>query len=150
MTKYSWKELCNLYFNLGCIFVRLVVNILLCAITQLKVQSGGQNNRKGGGLMEFEFLSEVIGDLVRRRRKELNLAQADVCRYAHISQGQLSRIENGLRIPSLSLMFRLCRVLNCDISISDIFDKFSSKDKNSKKGKKEDDEKKKGKDGEKS
>lgn len=100
--------------------------------------------------MEFEFLSEAIGDLVRRRRKELNLAQADVCRYAHISQGQLSRIENGLRIPSLALMFRLCHVLNCDISISDIFDKFSSKDKNSKNKKKEDDKKKKGKEGEKS
>ncbi|MBC7323120.1 MAG: helix-turn-helix transcriptional regulator [Acetomicrobium sp.] len=100
--------------------------------------------------MEFEFLSEAIGDLVRQRRKELNLAQADVCRYAHISQGQLSRIENGLRIPSLSLMFRLCRVLNCDISISDIFDKFSSKDKNPKNKKKEDGEKKKGKEGEKS
>jgi transcriptional regulator with XRE-family HTH domain len=100
--------------------------------------------------MEFEFLSEVIGDLVRRRRKELNLAQADVCRYAHISQGQLSRIENGLRIPSLALMLRLCRVLKYDISISDIFDKFSSKDKKSKKDKKEDDEKKKGEEGEKS
>jgi len=100
--------------------------------------------------MEFEILSEIIGDLVRRRRKELNLAQADVCRYAHISQGQLSRIENGLRIPSLALMLRLCHVLKYDISISDIFDKFSSKDKKSKKGKKEDDEKKKGKEGEKS
>ncbi len=92
--------------------------------------------------MEFEFLSEVIGDLVRRRRQELSLAQADVCRDAHISQGQLSRIENGHRVPSLALMLRLCRVLRYDISISDIFNEFLSKDKKSKKDKKDCDKKK--------
>lgn len=58
--------------------------------------------------------------------------------------------KTGFVFLLLLLCLGLCRVLDYDISISDIFDKFLSKDKNSKKKKKGGDEKKKGKEGEKS
>jgi len=50
--------------------------------------------------MDHALLGKIIGNLLRKRRMELNYTQLDVCKAASISQGQLSRIENGLRIPS--------------------------------------------------
>ena len=70
--------------------------------------------------MHYEFLSKVVGYLLRQKRMELNYTQNDVCKAASISQGQLSRIENGARIPSLSLFIRLCKILGCDLSIKEI------------------------------
>jgi len=51
---------------------------------------------------------------------ELNYTQNDVCKAASISQGQLSRIESGARIPSLSLFIKLCEILGCDVSVKEI------------------------------
>ncbi len=70
--------------------------------------------------MHYQFLSKVVGYLLRQKRMELNYTQNDVCKAASISQGQLSRIESGARIPSLSLFIKLCEILGCDVSVKEI------------------------------
>lgn len=82
--------------------------------------------------MDHALLGKIIGNLLRKRRMELNYTQLDVCKAASISQGQLSRIENGLRIPSLALLLDICKKLNWNFNIGDIT-KFLSDDKSSEK-----------------
>ncbi len=82
--------------------------------------------------MDNALLGKIIGNLLRKRRMELNYTQLDVCRAASISQCQLSRIENGFRIPSLALLLNLCRKLDWNLNMSDIT-KFLSDNKASKK-----------------
>jgi len=80
--------------------------------------------------MNHALLGNIIGNLLRKRRMELNYTQLDVCKAASISQCQLSHIKNGLRIPSLALLLDLCKKLNCNLNIRDITN-FLSDDKSS-------------------
>ena len=50
----------------------------------------------------------------------------------HPSPRSLSRIENGLRIPSLAMLLNICKKLNWNFNIGDIT-KFLSDDKSSEK-----------------
>ena len=59
-----------------------------------------------------------LGDMVRDRRRELGLSQADVAERAGISQPALSRIEGGGGIPTLAMLDRLARAMNTTFTIT--------------------------------
>ena len=56
-------------------------------------------------------IKKQIGVNAQRLRVKIGLSQTEVCTKLHISQAQLSRIENGNGI-SLDLLERLAHVLN--------------------------------------
>lgn len=53
-----------------------------------------------------------IGRRIARRRKELGLRQAEVCRRAGISGKYLSCIERAASIPSLEVLTKLAQALD--------------------------------------
>ena len=61
-------------------------------------------------------LGLTFGDFVRTARLAKNLTQQEVATAAKVEQAYLSKVERGLREPSLSIALRLCDVLNLDIN----------------------------------
>ncbi|MBE1491495.1 helix-turn-helix domain-containing protein [Plantactinospora soyae] len=59
---------------------------------------------------ELEPLLEAVGPRLREARKGRNLKLADVAEQTGISVSTLSRLESGLRRPSLDLLIPLARV----------------------------------------
>lgn len=58
----------------------------------------------------------IRGDLIALRRRMLSLSQAELSTLAGISQGTLSKVEQGLKEVSEELLARLAEALNCPIS----------------------------------
>ena len=57
-----------------------------------------------------------IGKRIKLKRKELQLTQTDIFELCGIRSGVLSRIENGTSTPSITLFYKIVRVLDCDIN----------------------------------
>ncbi|MEV5409542.1 helix-turn-helix transcriptional regulator [Thermopolyspora sp. NPDC052614] len=56
--------------------------------------------------------------MVRSRRIEHGLTQAEVAQRAQISQSALSRIEGGGGIPTLAMLDRLARAMGTTFTIT--------------------------------
>ena len=61
---------------------------------------------------EFDIIQAMID-----ARKELNITQKELSERTGITQADISRIENGTRNPSLSMVKRLAEGLGMQISI---------------------------------
>lgn len=59
-----------------------------------------------------------LGDMIRSRRIELGLTQAEVARRANISQPALSRIEGGGGVPTLAMLDGLARAMETTFTIT--------------------------------
>ncbi|WP_413363750.1 helix-turn-helix domain-containing protein [Lysinibacillus sp. 3P01SB] len=60
-----------------------------------------------------------IGRLIRRLRKERNLSMTEFATKINISQPSLSKIENGSREVSLTILENIC--LTCKLTMVDFF-----------------------------
>lgn len=54
-----------------------------------------------------------IGERIKTRRIELNLKQKQIKEKTGISTGNMSEIENGLKLPSTPALIALSEVLEC-------------------------------------
>ena len=61
---------------------------------------------------------EKIGKFISKKRKEKNMTQADIAEKLGVSNRAVSKWENGLNMPDLSLFKPLCEIL--DISINEL------------------------------
>ena len=61
---------------------------------------------------------EKIGKFIQEKRKEKNLKQSDLAEKLGVSNRAVSKWENGLNMPDLSLFKPLCEIL--DISINEL------------------------------
>lgn len=59
----------------------------------------------------------ALGQAVYDRRTELGLSQAELARRVDMTQPQISHIEGGDSVPSLSLLTRLADALDAALSI---------------------------------
>ncbi|GLW26676.1 XRE family transcriptional regulator [Microbispora triticiradicis] len=59
-----------------------------------------------------------LGEMIRSRRIELGLTQAEVARRAQITQPALSRIEGGGGVPTLAMLDRLARAMETTFTIT--------------------------------
>lgn len=57
-----------------------------------------------------------IGKKIRHLRKELNLYASEIAKRANVSNGLISRIENGRTIPSLPVLFSIIDALGVEPS----------------------------------
>jgi transcriptional regulator with XRE-family HTH domain len=61
-------------------------------------------------------LGLTFGDFVKTARLRKNMTQHEVAALAKVEQAYLSKVERGIREPSLSIALRLCDALNLDIN----------------------------------
>lgn len=60
-------------------------------------------------------LMSELGDLIRKSRKELGITTSQLANILEISQGYISHIENGQKIPSTEILRKISKVLNLDV-----------------------------------
>ena len=58
---------------------------------------------------------ESVGNRILERRKELRLTQTDIYNKCGITTGALSKIENGIRVPSCMIFYNLACALDCSM-----------------------------------
>lgn len=63
-----------------------------------------------------ENKSAAIGARIKRKRKEQMLSQSDLSQKCNITAELLSKIETGETLPSMTVLCRLSRILNCDMN----------------------------------
>ena len=57
----------------------------------------------------------TAAELIRSRRGELGLSQAELAARAGTGQAFVSRVESGKTTPTLSVLQRLAAALDCDL-----------------------------------
>lgn len=60
-------------------------------------------------------MDHMIGQRIKKRRKELHITQTTIQESCGISSGNLSGIETGRYLPSAISLIELSRILNCSI-----------------------------------
>jgi len=58
-----------------------------------------------------------LGEVIRRRREELGLTQAQLAERVGISRQYLVQLENGYRVPSHQVMLRLFSALGLSLQV---------------------------------
>lgn len=61
-------------------------------------------------------LGLTFGDFIKTARLRKSMTQHEVAALAQVEQAYLSKVERGLRDPSLSIALRLCDALALDIN----------------------------------
>lgn len=60
-------------------------------------------------------MDNMIGQRIKKRRKELGITQTQIQELTSVTSGNLSCIENGKYLPSSIALLELSRVLDCSI-----------------------------------
>lgn len=63
------------------------------------------------------MLVKTIGEIIRNRRKELNITQPHLAELAKVSTNTIYKIERGQGNPSLEVLGKLAEVLGMEISL---------------------------------
>ena len=63
------------------------------------------------------MVSQLIGDVVRSRRKFLRLRQRDLAEMAEITLRSLSEIESGRGNPTLNQLSKVAAVLGMEVTL---------------------------------
>lgn len=63
-----------------------------------------------------QIMSFTFGDFIKGARKARDMTQLEVSTAAGIEQAYLSKIERGVREPTLSVAIRICDALSLDIN----------------------------------
>lgn len=63
------------------------------------------------------MLVSQLGELIRKRRKELQITQPHLAELAQISTNTLYKIERGQGNPSLEVLNKLAEVLGMEIKL---------------------------------
>ena len=63
------------------------------------------------------MLVGVLGETIRKRRKELGITQPHLAELANISTNTLYKLERGLGNPSLDVLNKLAEVLGMELRL---------------------------------
>jgi transcriptional regulator with XRE-family HTH domain len=57
--------------------------------------------------------AELFGQALKRWRQKRGVTQEDLAHEAGITASYCGQVERGLRVPSLTIILKLCRALDC-------------------------------------
>lgn len=63
------------------------------------------------------MLVKVLGETIKKRRKELNITQPHLAELANISTNTLYKLERGQGNPSLEVLNKLAEVLGMELAL---------------------------------
>lgn len=63
------------------------------------------------------MLAKHLGEIIRSRRKELNITQPHLAELAQVSTNTLYKLERGHGNPSLEVMNKLAEVLGMELTL---------------------------------
>ena len=56
-----------------------------------------------------------IGENIKKRRLKLSITQEELAKQVDITEGMLSQIERGVKVPSLRVSRDIAKILGCTI-----------------------------------
>ncbi len=74
---------------------------------------------------EFELKLEILGDMVRKARKEQDLTQEQLGKLIGVQKAQISKIENNAKDVRLSTILRVFEALKAKVKMTVEFDQNS-------------------------
>ncbi len=63
------------------------------------------------------MLANLIGETIKKRRKELNITQPHLAELAQVSTNTLYKVERGQGNPSLEVLSKLAEVLGMELTL---------------------------------
>ena len=62
--------------------------------------------------MHKSNVSKIFGEEMRKIRKEVGLSQEALALKANVDRSFMSKMERGIRQPTITIMFKLCDALD--------------------------------------
>lgn len=59
---------------------------------------------------------QSFGDFIKSQRERLNLTQYEVASRAGTTQGYISKVEKGMKEPTITLALKICDALKLNIN----------------------------------
>lgn len=72
---------------------------------------------------EFELKMDLIGEMIRETRKEMNLTQEQLGKLVGVQKAQISKIENNTKDVRLSTIMKVFEALKAKVKFTIEFDK---------------------------
>ncbi|MCD4790027.1 MAG: helix-turn-helix domain-containing protein [Bacteroidales bacterium] len=71
---------------------------------------------------EFELKLDILGDMIKKARKEKKLTQEQLGELVGVQKAQISKIENNTKDVRLSTIVKVFNALKAKVNMSVIFD----------------------------
>jgi len=71
---------------------------------------------------EFELKLDILGDMIKKARKEKKLTQEQLGKLVGVQKAQISKIENNTKDVRLSTIVKVFNALKAKVNMSVIFD----------------------------
>jgi transcriptional regulator with XRE-family HTH domain len=81
------------------------------------VENRRKKSAEFGELYEREIATLRLATALAEQRVRLGLSQSELARRLGTPQSQISRIENGARVPNLETLWRWADALNIEIAL---------------------------------
>ena len=91
-------------------------------LTDKHIGKKGSSDREE---FEFELKLEILGDMVRKARKEQDLTQEQLGKLIGVQKAQISKIENNAKDVRLSTILRVFEALKAKVKMTVEFDQNS-------------------------
>mgnify|MGYP001191857218 CR=1 FL=1 len=72
---------------------------------------------------EFELQLHLLGDMIKKTRKEQNLTQEQLGKLLGVQKAQISKIENNVKDVRISTIMRVFKALKAKVTMRVEFDK---------------------------
>lgn len=85
----------------------------------------GEKGTEEREIFEFELRLDVLGQMIKKARKEKNLTQEQLGKLIGVQKAQISKIENNTKDVRLSTIMKVFNALKASVRMSVDFDKNS-------------------------
>ena len=84
-------------------------------LTDKYIGKKGSSERE---LFEFELKTDILGEMIKKARKEKNLTQEELGKLIGVQKAQISKIENNMKDVRFSTIMRVFSALKAKVKIS--------------------------------
>jgi len=84
-------------------------------LTDEYIGEKGSNERT---LFEFELKADILGEMIRKARKEKNLTQEELGKLVGVQKAQISKIENNTKDVRFSTIMKVFAALKASVKMS--------------------------------
>ncbi len=84
-------------------------------LTDKYIGKKGSNERE---LFEFELKADILGEMIKKVRKEKNLTQEQLGKLVGVQKAQISKIENNIKDVRFSTIMRVFSALKASVKMS--------------------------------
>ena len=84
-------------------------------LTDKYIGEKGSNERD---FFEFELKTDILGEMIKKARKEKNLTQEELGKLIGVQKAQISKIENNTKDVRFSTIIRVFSALKATVKMS--------------------------------